>query len=114
MPATNHFQFVRGEDVEIDWTVYTGKEKNAPVKDITGETLVFKVKRTDDDDDPSLVTSSTTLGVDPTSGAAKTTIAAAEMASLEEGDYRCALWRTSGSKACYSRGNFSVLGSVQD
>jgi len=74
--------------------------------------LDFKVKRQDGDPDPSLVVSTTTV-LNPTNGTAKTTIAAAQMAGLTDGDYRHALWRTnSGAKTCLSQGFFSVGNST--
>lgn len=112
MPGSDSFAFVRGEDAQIDWTIYQTSAL-AAVQDITGYVFSFKVKRRDDDADPSLVTGTTTI-VTAGSGTAKTVLGAAETAGLI-GDYRYALWRTnSGSKACLARGPISFADSVQD
>ena len=113
MPVISHFAFVKGEDVQIDWTIRTEDSVTAPVVDITGWTLSFKVKRSERDADPSLVTGTTTL-VTPASGTAQTAIPSTEMATLY-GDYKYALWRTNaGAKTCLAKGRFSVSDSVQD
>jgi hypothetical protein len=106
MAAENSFEFKKGEDVQIDWTIRTSL--TGSVRDITGWTFSFKVKRTDADADPSLVAGTTTI-VDAPNGTAATAITAAELA-LMDGDYVCSLWRTNvGAKACLSSGFFSVV-----
>ncbi len=113
MPASPTFTFIKGEDVEIDWTQRVSDSETAAVVDITGWTFAFKLKRQDSDPDPSLVTGTTTI-ITAASGTFKTVIAAAEMDDLE-GDYRYAVWRTnSGALACLASGFFSVGDSTQD
>lgn len=113
MPAKNSFSFVKGEDAQINFTVRESDRASAAVVDITGWTFSFKVKRFDSDDDPSLVTATATA-TDPTNGVVTVTVPAADMEGLK-GDYRHSLWRTnSGSKACLSRGPFSVVDSVEN
>jgi hypothetical protein len=113
-PAINNFVFCRGEDIAIEWSVGANSASDAPAINVEGMTFEFKVKRTDSDPDPTLVATSTTI-IDAVLGRIDTTIAAAQTADLEPGDYRCSLWRTNtGQRACLSRGNFSILDSVQD
>lgn len=108
MPATNHFGFKKGEDVEIDFTQRTGDSASDPVEDITGWTFSFKVKRTAADADPSLVTPVVSI-VSAAAGTYKVVISAADLATLD-GDYVYSCWRTnSGAKACLSEGFFSVV-----
>lgn len=113
MAATEQsFAFGKGQDVTIDWTVRATDSDDAAVVDITGWTFAFKVKRTDADADPSLVTATSTIQ-SAGAGTVRVTIAAADMASLD-GDYRFAFWRTnSGAAAPLGRGFFSVYDTVQ-
>jgi hypothetical protein len=112
MPASNHFEFRKGEDVEIDFTQRVSDSATAAAEDITGWTFAFKVKRKLADADPSLVTPTITI-LDPTAGTYKVVITAADMSALK-GDYWHSCWRTNaGAKACVSEGLFSVLDTVQ-
>jgi len=110
--ATPSFECVRGEDYEIDWTVWTD-DTCTTARDITGYTFAFKVKRKDSDADPSLITPTITILV-AASGTVKAVFAAADTLLLQ-GDYRYAFWRTnSGSASCLASGIFSVLDTVQN
>jgi hypothetical protein len=107
-PATNSFEFRKGEDAEIDFTQRTGESDTDPVEDITGWTFSFKVKRTSADADPSVVTPTISI-VTAAAGTYKVVISAADLA-LMDGDYVYSCWRTnSGAKACLSEGFFSVV-----
>lgn len=112
MAAENHFTFVKGEDIQINWTIYQD-ENQTSVQDISGWTFHYKVKRRDSDVSAALVTTVTSI-VDAAGGSAQTTIAAAQMALLS-GDYRASLWRTNaGGASCLSRDDFTVLDSTED
>lgn len=105
--ATGAFEFVKGEDAQINWTIYTSSAL-AAAQDITGWTLEVIIKRKASDSGATQVTSTTSL-VTAASGLAKTVLASADTASLD-GDYDYDLWRTdSGSKTCLSSGTISFI-----
>lgn len=107
--ATDAFEFVKGEDVQIDWTVQTS-ETDTTAKNITGWTLDMMIKRRASDTGSSLVTTSTSLVI-AASGTAATTIASADTDDLD-GDYVYDLWRTDvGAKTCLSSGTISFIDS---
>lgn len=105
------FEFVKSEDGTIEWTVYTTSARTA-AQDITGWTFALKVKRTDADADPSVITPTITI-ITAGSGRVNAAFASAGMASLE-GDYQYSFWRTNaGALTCLAKGPFSVLDSTQ-
>jgi hypothetical protein len=110
--ASPSFEFVKGEDAQITWTVYTTEAKTA-VQDITGWTFALKVKRKPNDADPSLITPTITI-ISAAAGTVKTVFAAADTASLN-GDYTYSFWRTNaGSVTCLALGgNIAFLDSTQ-
>jgi len=112
MPAANSFEFRKGEDVDVDFVIRESDSATAAVRDITGWTFSFKVKRRDSDADPSVVTPTITV-TDAVNGAVKVVIASADLDAMF-GDYRHAFWRTNtGAKSCLSEGLFSVVDTVE-
>ncbi len=110
--STPSFECIRGEDFEIDWTIWTTSACTV-ARDITGYTFALKVKRRDADADPSLITPTITILV-AASGTVKAVFAAADTLLLQ-GDYRYAFWRTnSGSLSCLASGILSVKDTVQN
>lgn len=114
MPTRNQaFSVVKGEDIEIDWTIYASAADGAAVVDLTGWTFSFKLKRFASDADPSLATAVNTILV-AAAGTVKTVLAAADTLLLE-GTYQYSFWRTnSGSKACLSAGVFDVVDTPEN
>lgn len=111
--ASNSFEFSKGEDVEIRWTIKESSAADAAVMDITGWTFAMKVKRQDSDDDADIVIAPTLTITDAENGSLTAAFAAASM-DLLEGDYRYSLWRTNaGSVSCLSKGFFSVVDTTQ-
>lgn len=109
--ATPSFECMKGEDFEIDWTIYTSSAQTTAAN-INGYTFAFKVKRKDSDADPSVITPTITILV-AALGTVKCVFAAADTALLD-GDYRYAFWRTnSGSATCQASGHFAVKDTVQ-
>ena len=109
--AQNSFQFAKGEDAQITWTIQQSSTNTAPV-DITNWTFDLKVKRSDADVDPSVIVPTHTILV-PASGTVKSVFAAAGMLVLS-GDYVYSFWRTNvGALTCLSKGYFSVLDTSQ-
>lgn len=107
--ATDAFEFVKGEDVQINWTVQTS-ETDSTAKNITGWTLEMIIKRKASTSGASEVTTDTQLAT-PASGTATTTIASADTQALD-GDYVYDLWRTdSGARTCLSSGTISFIDS---
>jgi hypothetical protein len=110
--ARPSFEFVKGEDAQITWTVYTTEAKTA-VENISGWTFALKVKRLSGDADPSLITPTITI-ISAAAGTVKAVFAAAATALLN-GDYTYSFWRTnSGSVTCLALGGtISFLDSTQ-
>jgi len=107
--ATAAFEFVKGEDAQIDWTIYTTSAETT-AQDVTGWTFEMVIKRQSSDTGSTQVTTSTNI-VSATAGTVSTTIASSVMDDLE-GDYQFDFWRTnSGASTCLCMGTFSVLDS---
>jgi hypothetical protein len=107
--ATDAFEFVKGEDVQINWTVQTSSTDTS-AKNITGWTLAMMIKRKASDTGVTQVTTSTSVTVG-SSGTAATTIVSADTDDLD-GDYVYDLWRTdAGALTCLSSGTISFIDS---
>jgi hypothetical protein len=110
--ATAMFDIVKGEDFQINWSIQVS-DTNTTAVDITGWTFELKVKRDDNDFDPSVVVPVHTI-TNPTGGLVKSVFAAADTL-LMLGDYRFSFWRTNtGSRACLSAGFVGVVDTTQN
>jgi len=105
--ASEAFEFVKGEDAQIDWTIYTSSAQTT-AKDVTGWTFEMVIKRRASDTGSTQVASTTSI-VSAAAGTVQTTITSADMDDLE-GDYQFDFWRTnSGAMTCLCAGTFSVV-----
>jgi hypothetical protein len=110
--ATGAFEFVKGEDAQINWTIQTSETDTTP-KDITGWALELTIKRRASDSGASVATTTSSV-VSGAAGTASTTIAAAVTGAMD-GDYEYDLWRTnSGAYTCLSSGTFSIVDTVRN
>ena len=102
MATSQNLEFFRGEDVTLNFTM-------APVVDITGWTLSFKVKQTATDAALLTIAGSVTVGASGTFGVALT---AAQTTTLGVGTYVYDAWRTdSGAATALTYGTVTVKGT---
>lgn len=109
MPMHNRFRWVRGEDVQITYTIHETPEQNSPVVDLTGWLLSFKIKRKHNDPDPAII-SAVAVVTDAAAGKLSVTYSVQSL----RGDYHHSLWRTNpGAKSCLDDGITSISDSSE-
>lgn len=105
--ATAAFEFIKGEDVQIDWTIYTDAAQTTPAT-ITGWGLALVIKRRSSDAGETQI-AATSAVVSGAGGTALSSIDAADSV-LADGDYDFDFWRTdTGSKTCLASGTIAFI-----
>jgi hypothetical protein len=100
----------RGEDITLNFTVWTNPPTNTIAQDITGWTLITFTVAADGNVTPKLITKSCTILV-AASGTFKAVLLAADSEVLSPGAYVWDVWRMdSGFKRLLGYGTFRVLG----